>query len=157
MGYVAGANLSATVTSTTDGTGHKLGAQMTDNSGNEYVYVQADGAITAGHCVAVDENFQAKSITSQLATEGHAIGFAQIAFADNEYGWVCTRGQSGIRALLNASCKKDDVLYTTDTAGILDDASASQKRISGVVAVTSATTTNELVSIIATFPRGVIT
>jgi len=108
----------------------------TDNT--EWVYVQASGAITQYDCVAIDENFQAAAMTKTLADAGHDVGFAQVAFVDNDYGWVaCDGANNSVRVA--ASCAADVSLYTTATAGVLDDTSASQTKIEGPVLVAAGT------------------
>jgi hypothetical protein len=117
----------------------------------EYVYVQANGAITAGDWVALDEDYQAVAGTKALADVGHTVGFAQIAFADNAYGWVALSGRS-INCRLASACAADVTLFTTGTAGVLDDLSTSQTKIQGVRSVT--TITNGAASeIIANYPQ----
>lgn len=116
-----------------------VGTEVTGSNGTEWVYVQASGAITQYHAVAVDESFQAASLTKALADVNHTIAFAQAAFADNEYGWVCKRAGGSEKVLVKASCAADGPLYTSASAGVLDDASASQTLIDGVCVVTTAT------------------
>lgn len=130
-----------------------VGTRCMGADGTEWVYVQASGAITQYYTVAIDENYQAAHLTTALNGAGHMIGFAQSAFADNDYGWIAVRG-SNIKATVAASCAADARLYTTTTAGVLDDASASAAaRVYGVVAVTGAATNATAVEVIASFPR----
>lgn len=91
-----------------------------------FQYVQANGAITAYDAVKVDNDGQASSLTTTISgSEPTAVGAAQVAFADNEYGWVF-RGfgggsGKGIKVRVLVSCAADVKLYTTATAGCLDD------------------------------------
>lgn len=91
-----------------------------------FQYVQASGAITAYDAVKVDNDGQASALTTTISgTEPTAVGAAQVAFADNEYGWVF-RGfgggsGKGIKVRVLVSCAQDVKLYTTATAGALDD------------------------------------
>tara|TARA_S200002703_G_C3780738_1_gene240562 strand:+ start:245 stop:697 length:453 start_codon:yes stop_codon:yes gene_type:complete len=119
--------------------------------GNEMIYVQASGAIAQYAAVGVDETGQAAELTKAMADDGYHIAFAQVAFADNEYGWVVTRGQD-IECKLAASCAADVALYTTATAGVLDDLSTSQTKIDGVVSVETITAATNA-EIIATWPK----
>ena len=149
-----GADLTAvTAGTTTDGENalFALGSTVDATDGQEYVYVQAGGAITQYDTVAIDENYQAVPITKALADAGHQVGFAQIAFADNDLGWV-PLGGTNIQTRLAASCEPDVQLYTTGTAGVLDDTAASQTLIRGVVGVTTASSGISPVEVIA---RGV--
>jgi len=91
-----------------------------------FQYVQANGAITAYDAVKVDNDGQANALTTAISgAEPTAVGAAQVAFADNEYGWVF-RGfgggsGKGIKINVLTLCATDVKLYTTATAGALDD------------------------------------
>lgn len=145
---ILGVNLTDTPTS--NETGHTLGQRAPGSDNSEWLYVQAGTAITQYSTVGIDEDFQAWPITKAIADDGWNIGFAQVAFADADYGWVAIKG-SNIRARGAAACQPDVALYTSATAGVLDDTSASQTKIDGIVFVATASGTNA--EIIATFPR----
>jgi isopentenyl phosphate kinase len=151
MAFSTSGTLGVEVSATPTTAEFDLGTRVTGTDGTEWVYVQASGAITQYDAVGIDEDYQAAALTKAIADDGHAIGFAQVAFADNDYGWVATRG-SNISVRLAANCAADVALYTTATAGVLDDASTSQTNIDGVVAVAGVTTAGSD-EVIATFPR----
>lgn len=164
MAYVtsgmAGVSLTKLTTgTTTDGAGAEfaLGTKVNATDGSEWVYVQAGAAITLASWVSIDENFQAVMGTKALADAGHGVGFAQIAFADNDMGWVCTHAHGNINTRVLASCAADVQLYTSATAGALDDTSASQTIIRGVVLVAAATNTASTRECIAIYPSGTAT
>lgn len=164
MAYVtngpAGANLTKLTTgTTTDGEGSEfaLGTPADGTDGSRWVYVQAGAAITQYSWVAIDENFQAVMGTKALADAGHQVGFAQIAFADNDMGWVAVHAPGNITARALASCAADVQLYTSGTAGALDDTSASQTLIRGVVLVAAATNTASSREAIAVYPSATAT
>lgn len=164
MAYVTdgtlGINLAETTSgTTTDGAGAKftLGKRVTATDGSNWVYVQAGAAITQYYTVAIDENYQAVHVTTALAAAGHQIGFAQVAFSDNDFGWVCVHAPGNINIRLAASCAADVQLYTTSTAGVLDDTSASVTLIRGVVAVVAASNTASTREAIAVYPSGTAT
>ena len=103
--------------------------------------------------VGIDENNQAAPLTKAMADDGWAIGVAQVAFADNDGGWVASRGRNLNGAVLG-SVAADVPLYTSATAGSLDDTSASQTKIDGVVAVAAnGTTAAGNVEVLLTFPK----
>lgn len=141
---IAGVDLATTKagtgTSFDEGAEFPLGTRVSGPDGTEWMYVHASGAITQYDAVGIDENFEAAALTKAIADDGHTIGFAQVAFTDNDFGWVALRG-SNINVRLAASCAADVSLYTTSTAGVLDDTSASQTKVNGVVAVAAATNT----------------
>jgi hypothetical protein len=150
--------VAGTGTSSNEGNQFALGAMDRANDGSLWMYVHAGGAITLYDWVAIDENFEAVAGTTALAQAGHQVGFAQAAFADDEFGWVCLRG-SNIRCRAAAACAPDIALFTSATAGVLDDDSTTTREgIVGVVAVATATATgpnNGHVEVIATWPKAV--
>jgi hypothetical protein len=103
-----------------------LGTFATDNLGGVWEYVQANGAVAVYDAVKVDEDGQAAPITTTISgSEPTAVGIAQVALADNEYGFVF-RGRgggtgTGVKVNVLVSCAADVKLYTTATAGKLDD------------------------------------
>lgn len=134
----------------TNKSGHKLGTRISVSDNGEAVYVQAGSAITQYHTVGIDENFAAYPLTKAMADDGWNIGFAQVALTKDNYGWVHTKG-SDIKATGAAACAPDVALYTTATAGVLDDTSLNQTKLDGVVFAATASGTSA--EIIATFPR----
>lgn len=94
--------------------------------GKAYVYVQANGAITGdGYVVVVSQAYQATMIDTDVAATvelGNKVGVADVAFADNEYGWVQIYGPCGIRTEQDAAANV--LLAATSDAGQVDDAGA---------------------------------
>lgn len=97
----------------------------------KWVYVKAGAAIAQYDCVAVDETGSALKITTANAATSVKVGVAAAAFAINEYGWVQIYGNCTVNVL--ASCATDAVLYTSATAGSLDDTSTSQVKIDNIL------------------------
>ncbi len=164
MAYVTGGTAGVSLTkltagTTTDGEGAEfaLGTRVTGTDGSCWVYAQAAAAVTQYSWVAITEDFQMVMGTKSLADAGHQVGFAQVAFSDNDMGWVAVHAPGNITARLLASCAADVQLYTTGTAGALDDTAASQTAIRGVVAVAAATNTASSREVIAVYPSGTAT
>jgi hypothetical protein len=152
-----GADLSQSFSSlTAEGKGFAVGDRHTDHAGNEWMYVRS-AAITAYDCVHIDSSFDANPITDTLAKQAGRVGFAQFAFsASGQYGFVMINGKPTVR--LAASTADDVPLFTSSTAGVLDDTtgSASQALISGVRADGSASGGGvSAVTCIATYPTAV--
>ena len=155
-----GVSLSTTTTgTTTDGVNAKfaLGTRVTATDGSNWMYVQAGAAITQYSWLSIDENFQAVMGTKTLADAGHGVGFAQVAFADNDLGWVAVNAPGNINVRVLASCAADVQLYTSSTAGVMDDTSGSQTLIRGVVLVVAATNTASTRECIAVYPSATAT
>jgi hypothetical protein len=104
------------------GTPFSLGQRMQDADGNEFVYVQADGAITAGDVVILTDGFQADQLdtTSSAGAIGDKVGVAKGTLADDDYGWVQVYG---VASAVNAAtgCAANATLNSTGTAGRVDD------------------------------------
>ena len=138
MGYIIGTRLDASQPSDVndEGKGFSLGDRNIDHSGNEWVYVQAAAAITAFDTVHVSPAYAANALTTALAPTSGYIGFAQFAFTTSEKGWVMARGKPTIRVA--GAAAKDVPLYTTSTAGVLDDAATTaEHQILSVVLLTA--------------------
>lgn len=121
-----------------------LAGRATLNDGGEAMYVKASEAITAGDVLLIDSAGLATPMTTALTDAGTAtahkyIGVAHTTLASGQHGWACTRGipTAGIKVL--ASCVKGSPLYTTATAGALDDTSSSSHLVSGIQLTATAT------------------
>lgn len=134
-----------------------LGTVSHGTDGTEWVYVQASGALSQYYAAGIDEDFQCAALTNTTAAGSPKPAWPQVAFADNEYGWVPVRG-SNISAKTRASCAADVLLYTTASAGRLDDTvGGSGLAVEGVVLVTAASAStsasNTVREILATYPK----
>jgi hypothetical protein len=84
--------------------------------------------------VFISGTHQISQLTKAVAAaDSGRPGFAQVAFLQYEFGWVVLHG-SAFRVRFADSCAKNVQLYTTDTAGVVDDAtvSTSQYLIAGL-------------------------
>lgn len=156
MTYLTSPIVGARLTTTSTDAKFPVGTMADGSDGTRWIYVKATGAITAYDVVAIDENYEAAAVTSALAGAGHRPGFAQNAFADDEYGWVALSG-ANISVRAASSCAADALLYVGTTglsAGVVDDASATGRvTLQGVVLVTAnASSTTTALEIIATNP-----
>jgi len=149
MSQVGSFGVNYTRTFTTDEYPH-LPAKVRDVGSSpvgEFVFVQADGAIDQYGWVKVDYDGQAVMVNqTNDGTNTLAIGVAQVAFADNEYGWVWVGGLngggtgSGIKGKVAAGYVAKNNLYTTANAGIADDdSSGAAVKIAYVVGVAGTT------------------
>lgn len=111
-----------------------VGERAKGKDGSEFVYVQANGAISANDVVIIDEDWQADQIdtTNSAGALGDKVGVARAAFADNEYGWVQVHGVCDA-INVGTSAAANTKLNTTATAGrIDDDATAGAETIAGL-------------------------
>lgn len=129
-----------------------VGTRAFGTDASEWVYVKATTALTQYDAAAIDEDYNAAPLTKALADAGHLIGWAQVAFTVNYFGWLCLSG-SVMKGRVAASCAADVALYTTATAGVLDDDATSQTKVNGIRIVTAGTSSGVSArEIIATNP-----
>lgn len=113
-----------------------VGTSVNLDDGGQAVYVQAASAVAQYDAVAVLGNNTVVPITTTNSANSKAVGFAQVSIASAAYGWVQIGGKPRVK--LAASCLPAVPLYTTATAGTLDDAAVSGGLVAGIVAVTTA-------------------
>ena len=131
--------LGVDLTSQSDTQDRTLGETFIGNDGQVFIYAKAASAVTATYWVGIDEDFNARPLTNAMAQDGWMIGIAPIAYTINYYGWFAIKG-ANLTAAVGASCNADVSLYTSATAGVLDDtagAGTSLTKIEGVVLVTA--------------------
>lgn len=118
----------------------KVGQEVDGPDGSHWVYGKAGEAITQYMAVYLDPEWDAFKLTKAGADAGNRIGFAQIAVTSGYYAWFATKGgNSTMFVRLKNGCLPNVGLYTTATAGYLDDTSASQTQVVGIVAKDTAT------------------
>jgi hypothetical protein len=130
-GAIAGVNLTNTSTTPEFAVGHKV--QTKDGI---YEYVKAGSGIAAYDCVLITGSGVAVPSLTATAVSIKKPGFAQVAIASGSYGWVAREGDT-IRVNCAANCAAGVQLYTTATAGVLDDTIVSQGALHGVVSLGS--------------------
>ncbi len=119
--------------------GYKLGDYANHKDG-VFQFVQASENIGQYDAVKVDNDGTCVRLTTTISgAEPTAVGFAQIAITSGQRAWVF-RGQgggSGVGIRVNALtlCAADVKLYTTATAGAIDDTATDL--IQGVCLVTT--------------------
>lgn len=101
-------------------------APNTEVSTDDGVFVRciAGTQITARDCVKIDASGTANPITAALAAQAGRVAISPVAAATASSFWAQRTGVfAGVRTL--TGCLPNVPLYTTDTAGVLDDATAS--------------------------------
>jgi hypothetical protein len=89
-------------------------------------------------------------LTTTNSAGSKAVGFAQVSIASAYYGWVQLGGKP--RVSVAAACEPSVPLFTTATAGVLDDATVTGGLVAGIVATTSAASASA-VTCIAGYPH----
>lgn len=112
------------------------GMNVTSDGVKEYIYVHANGAITGeGYVCLIENDFEADMINTTNSAPGSGqglpVGVPQVAFSDNEYGWLQVLGDTNVRVSASAAAATE--LNTTGTDGELDDdGSAGAEVVNGV-------------------------
>ncbi len=122
---------------------HKVGTQVEATDGSIWIFAKATAAITQYDTVGIDKDGNATSVAggASAVNLNRGTAFRQgSTMAANEAGWFMKHGAPLIR--VGDSCAANVQLYTTATAGVLDDAvsSGSQFPIRGVFLVSTAGT-----------------
>lgn len=111
------------------------GMEVTDNLGRKRRLVMSDGAVSPCTVLSISNLNLATPITPTLAIQGALIGVTPFSVSTSltQNFWAILTGPAPVRVAV--SCQPDVPLYTTDTAGVLDDAtvSLSQYQVMGVV------------------------
>jgi hypothetical protein len=114
-----------------------LGTRADAEGGKEYAYVQANGAIIAGSAVKLAASGTAPyDVVYCTEISELVFGVAEEAFADNEYGWVCTRGVTTCR-LVDATAA-GSLLVSSTADGVLKLATEAES-LAGARAIVSLT------------------
>ena len=158
-----GLDLTATYLSASAASSIQLPARAGDTvrttNNGKYIFVRAESTISTnmavilgyvGDSAVVPGNvgttsipvLRAQPLTTTNAAPGGAGGSNQVAFAQTSidsarYGWVQMEGLLNCNLLIG--CNPKVPLYTTGTAGSLDDATVSAGYVLGIFALTSAT------------------
>ena len=130
-----------------------LGTTVKTNDGGEAVYVQAASGVAQYNAVAIGDGYTVVNLTTAQATDGSGYGkevaFAQTSIASSSYAWVQKSGRP--IGKLAANCADKVILFTTSTAGTLDDATVSAAYVVGVV---SKTTISNATAVTLMVPNG---
>lgn len=101
------------------------------SDGGQAVYVSATSTISEFNAVVIDAAGGAVPVTTTNSANSKKVGFAQTSIASGYFGWVQTAGV--VKVTLAANCDDNVPLYTTATAGVLDDAVVSGGLVLGTV------------------------
>ena len=112
------------------GKGFKLGQRVQTNDGKMFVYAKNASSNAIYSIVNVDANFAITGLTTATSGASEIVGVLPVAIASDEYGWVQIYGRTKLRVL--GSCVKNITLWSTTTAGAVDDATASNYQIQNI-------------------------
>ena len=151
---ISTSNMAGVALGATDTTAQfAVGTTVNLNDGGQAVYVQAASTVSTYMAVAVLANNTVVPVTTTNAATSKRIGFAQTSIASASYGWVQTGGVPVVN--LAASCLPNVPLFTTATAGTLDDATVSGNGVGLVVGIVATATASGATAItcVAGYPH----
>lgn len=115
--------------------GFGLGTTVMISDGGTATYVKASADISTYAAVGVTVSNTAAMLTTTTAATTKKVGVAQTSIASGLYGWVQIGGAPIVNMAANVAPSVP--LYTTATAGVLDDATVSGGLVAGIVASVS--------------------
>jgi hypothetical protein len=127
-----------------------LGTVVNLSDGGQAVYVRAASTVATYAAVSVLVDNTVVPLTTTNSAASKAVGFAQASIASAYYGWVQLGGKPRVSVLVG--CQPNVPLFTTATAGSLDDATVTGGLVAGLVATTSAASASA-VTCIAGYPH----
>lgn len=102
------------------------------NDGGQAMYVKSStSALSTYAAVSIGQNGVATMLTTTNGGASPRVGFVQTSIATSHYGWVNLGGQ--IMVNVAAQCASSVPLFTTSTAGVLDDATVTAGYVMGLV------------------------
>ena len=130
-----------------------LGTCVNLDDGGQAIYVQAASAVSQYAAVSVRSDNKAVPVTTTNAADSKRFAVAQVSIASGSFGWVQSGGV--MRVNLAASCNPAVPLFTTATAGVLDDATVSGGGVGLVAGIVATATASGATAItcVAGFPH----
>lgn len=116
---------------------HGVGTVVNLSDGGSAIYVKALSEISQYAYALAYADGTAQMATTTLAGTCKRGGWAQQSIPSAYYGWLQISGKP--KGNLAANCDDNVFLYTTATAGVLDDATVSG--VGGLIAFTTSTVT----------------
>lgn len=107
---------------------------FTDNGGIAEYCGPALSELSQYSAVLIYEQFTTQMVTTTLANDagsGRKLGFAQVSIPSAYYGWIHRQGVVVVN--LADDCADNLPLFTTATAGVLDDATVSNCLVLGLI------------------------
>lgn len=147
------------------------GDEVQTNNNGRYVFARANSTIAAFDCVVFSALADSASISATYGgigavpittancapgatAGGGSIGIAQVAIASANWGWIAVNGNR-LRVKTLVGCNPNVPLYTTSTAGSLDDTTVSAGYMTGITINGSATSASAPYCV-ASWPKVII-
>jgi hypothetical protein len=151
MAFVTDGKIGVDLTRTGSTPQFQLGTMVVTSDGGLYEYCRARSEISAFAAVVIFEGSSIRMAETSIVQDagfGKKIGFAQVSIASAFYGWVARQGK--VICNLADDCADNLPLFTTATAGYLDDATVSNCLVLGVYLPVTASLATALTVLAAT-------
>lgn len=123
-----------------------VGTIVNLNDGGQAMYVKAStSALSTFGAVSIGLNGIATLLTTTNAATSPRVGFAQTSIPTSNYGWVALGGLPLVNVA--AQCAPSVPLFTTGTAGVLDDATVTAGYIMGLIGTTTVSNATAITAI----------
>ena len=140
-----------------------VGSRVRGDDATEWIYVQANVALTTGQCVYLNQTFTAQLANVTNAITGNVLAFSQGVFAASDFGWVARKGTPIYVLISGVSTVGGELSVSASDSGTLSAAVSTTSgpiTISGTLAGISvieatATATARAVPSFVTYPRAV--
>jgi hypothetical protein len=120
----------------------ELGSLVDGENATQWMFVKCAAAVKQFDCVVIDELFNATSVTNANSRYGYTTGYAQVAFAAGDVGWVALQGsgvQCRTKGVLRNSVFVCAPATASGSAGVLRGSAAGRLRLAGLRVVSTAT------------------
>ena len=145
------------LTKTTSTPKFTLGAVAKLDNNGEAVYCLSSGTLAQYGLVAIDEDFTARGATTTNAKLASGPGWPQVAFAQDTYGWIQTKGSNMLGKQKDATAA-DAQLFTSTSVGIMgsDGSTGAPVMIAGARAVSLSSGAGAAYEIYAVNPHFIV-
>lgn len=126
--------------------GFSPGDVSIDNMGGQWVFCLTASACAAHALCTISQALvpiAAEATTTTIADFPYKLGIPQVAVASGSYGWFWRGPGGGVSRgikVLAANATLGKILYTTATAGVVDDANVDESVVSGLTLTATVTT-----------------
>jgi hypothetical protein len=133
MAFITDGKIGVDLTRVASTPAFALGTMAVGSDGTVFEYCRARSEISQYAAVVIFEGNSVRMAETSIVADaggGKKIGFAQVSIASAFYGWVARQGK--VVCNLADDCADNLPLFTTATAGYLDDATVSNCLVLGV-------------------------
>jgi hypothetical protein len=155
MSFVVDGKIGVDLEKATSVAQFSLGTIVHTNDGGMYEYCRARSEVSQFAAVAIFEGNSIRMLETSIANDAGSakkVGFAQVSIASGYYGWVARMGK--VKCALLDDCADNVPLFTTSTAGSLDDATVSNCLVLGTYLPVTASIATAL-TVLANLPASV--